>query len=300
MIRNCPVCGASVDQSVEYLPENIDKAKVSGYSFASRKVPEYMSNHMVRCILCDLVYADTPPSQDELAEAYHEASYDSSEEANDAATAYINAFARYLPRGSTELSALEIGTGTAVFLQELADIGFSNLVGVEPSTAAIAAAPEGRKAWIREGIFREEDYQRESFDLIACFMTLEHVRDPQTIADASFRLLKPGGVFLSVTHDYRHFVNKVLGRRSPIVDIEHMQLFSKQSISKLFETRGYEAVEAHSFYNKYSVGYWARLFPFPKTFKNTLLSVLRRTKIGKIKLALNVGNTATVAYKPFH
>lgn len=297
-MRKCPVCGASADKAVEYLRENIDESKVSRYSFASRKVPEYMSNHMVLCRVCDLVYADRPPTQEELAEAYHEASYDSSEEANDAAKAYIRAFHQFLPTGPGEISALEIGTGTAVFLQELSDFGFSELIGVEPSRAAIDAAPENRRAWIREGIFQESAFQSESFDVIACFMTLEHVRDPQTIADASFRLLKPGGIFLSVTHDYRHAVNKLLGTRSPIVDIEHMQLFSRKSIVALFESRGFTDVEACSFRNRYALSYWARLFPFPKGLKVLVNDFLNQTKIGKIKIGLNVGNTATVARKP--
>ena len=80
-------------------------------------------------------------------------------------------------------AALEIGTGTAAFLARLSDAGFGEVVGVEPSVAAIAAAPSARKSWIREGIFREKDFAPESFDLICCFMTLEHVLDPRELVD---------------------------------------------------------------------------------------------------------------------
>lgn len=298
MSRNCPICNSEASEGEEFLPENIDPSKVSSYSFASRKTPEYMSNHMVKCKGCDLVFADSPPSQADLATAYHDASYDSSDEADDAASAYVKAFYEQLTGENRDKSALEIGTGTGVFLEALNELNFGKLVGIEPSTAAIEAAPKHRRAWILEGIFDEGDFAPESFDVIACFMTLEHVRDPQVIAAAAYRLLKPGGVFLSVTHDYRHFVNRSLGRRSPIVDIEHMQLFNGTSVTLLFKLQGFTQVTAKSFRNRYSISYWAKLFPFTAPFKRVVLAFLDISRIGRIKLSMNVGNTATVAVKP--
>jgi len=143
-------------------------------------------------------------------------------------------------------SALEIGTGTAAFLERLSDAGFGELVGIEPSTAAIDAAPEHRKAWIREGIFEGSDFPPESFDLICCFMTLEHVQDPGALVAAAHRLLRPGGVFVGVTHNRRAWLNRLLGRRSPIVDVEHMQLFSEQSSKELLSRNGYVEIAPYN------------------------------------------------------
>src|SRR5690606_4043504 len=136
--------------------------------------------------------------------------------------------------------ALEIGTGTGVFLDHLRSLGFAEVVGIEPSKAAIAAAPRTRQLLIKEGIFRPEDFSPNSIDLICCFMTMEHVRDPGELARAAFSLLRPGGAFLTVTHNYRSPVNRVLGKKSPIIDIEHMQLFSPESIQYLFVTSGFQ------------------------------------------------------------
>ena len=190
--RPCPVCESPSDGAILFLPENINPEKISGFSFASRKLPEYMCHRMVRCPVCDLVYADKPPAEASLAESYHAASYDSSEEADDAARAYILAIQGALARLENKGAALEIGTGTGVFLKHLKEVGFSRLVGVEPSRAAIdAAAPECRE-WIREGMFNERDFDPESFDLVCCFMTMEHVRDPMGIAKSAWKLLRPG------------------------------------------------------------------------------------------------------------
>ncbi len=286
----CPVCNTPADSATLFLEENIDTSRLSGFSFASRKEPEYMCHRLVSCSICELVYAVHPPGQDDLASAYHTAEYDSAEEASDAADAYLEAIRPVLARLSHRQSALEIGTGTGVFLDRLASAGFSELVGVEPSAAAIAAAPADRRHWIREGIFREQDFLPESFDLICCFMTMEHVSGPSEIARSAFRLLRPGGVFVTVTHNYRSPVNRLLGKRSPIIDIEHLQLFSERSICELFVRSGYANIEVHDFSNRYSIRYWIRLLPIPSLAKRAILFVLSGLGASRLKLSFNVGN----------
>ena len=297
MRRPCPVCDAGPDKAVLFLEDSVDPARLSEFSFASRKVPEYMSHRLVRCTVCDVVYADCPPDAQELANAYHLAAYDSAEEADDAAAAYLRAAQpalRQLPEGR---SALEIGAGTGIFLECLQSEGFSELVGIEPSAAAIGAAPSHRRAWLREGVFRESDFEAASFDLVCCFMTLEHVREPRAIADAAMRLLRPGGAFIAVTHDYRSLVNRLLGKRSPIIDVEHMQLFSAASLRRLFEGSGYERISANAFVNRYSTSYWLRLAPLPTALKAGLARALSATRLDSVRFGINVGNLFCAGYK---
>lgn len=296
--RPCPVCGADLSQSVLFLPSTIDTDKLTEFSYASRKVPEYMSYELVRCTSCDLVYVHTPPSDEELAQAYHVADYDSSEEAEDAARAYMAAMRPVLSQIKRKEAVLEVGTGTAVLLEHLAAEGFTELVGVEPSTAAIEAAPAHRRQWIREGIFEEGDFEPGSFDLITCFMTMEHVPDPTVIAEAAMRLLRPGGAFVTVTHDYRSRVNRLLGRRSPIIDVEHMQLFSEASIRTLFERVGFEKISVEAFKNRYAFSYWWRLAPVPGALKRAGSRVASALRFDKAKIRFNVGNTIASGLKP--
>lgn len=295
--RHCPVCHTDFEKATLFVRNNIDPARLSGFSFASRKEPEYMCHRLVQCPTCDLVYADQPPGEDDLAHAYHAADYDSSEEANDAAKAYILAIQPTLDMLARRQSALEIGTGTGAFLDYLSREGFTELVGVEPSSAAIAAAPECRQPWIREGMFEEKNFVPESFDLICCFMTMEHVRDPNVIASAALRLLRPGGAFVTVTHDYRSPINRLLGKRSPIIDIEHLQLFSERSVRYLFERAGYANVTVNSFVNAYSLRYWMRMAPLPHGLKHGISNLMSAFGIGHIKLGVDVGNHITAGFK---
>lgn len=296
-MRPCPICQTPSEEALLFQAENIDESRISDFSYASRKEPEYMCHRLVRCKTCDLVYASNPPDQAELARAYHVAEYDSSDEANDAAIAYIKAMQPILVKLPHKNRVLEIGAGTGVLLELLKDQGFTELVGVEPSSAAIAAAPAHRRGWMQEGIFDESDFEPASFDLICCFMTMEHVRDPMATALAASRLLRPGGVFITVTHDYESMVNRILGRRSPIIDIEHMQLFSKMSIRELFNRCGFDDVTANPFINRYSLSYWMRLAPLPNIVKRALKWISSCMGIDKLKIGLNVGNTIASGFR---
>jgi len=295
--RSCPVCGTPSGEARTFLDETIDPSRLNRFSFASRKEPEFFNYRMVQCASCDLVYVDTPPSQHALHQAYHQADYDSSEEANDAAAAYMRELRPVIARLDRG-AALEIGTGTGVLLEGLASAGFREVVGIEPSTAAIDAAPAHRKGWIREGIFNEADYPAASFDLVCCFMTLEHVRDPTDIAASVWRLLKPGGAFVTVTHDYRSTVNRLLGRRSPIIDVEHMQLFSQRSVAELFQRTGYRGIVVRPFANRYAISYWMRLMPLGQGLKQAMVRGFKAVGLGRRKVSINVGNMVTVGFRP--
>jgi predicted unusual protein kinase regulating ubiquinone biosynthesis (AarF/ABC1/UbiB family) len=90
-----------------FIAQNITADKMTDFSFASRKEPEYMSHEMVHCSQCDLVYANRPPSQNELERAYHQANYDSTEEALDAARSYIKAIQPTLQLLANKQSVLD-------------------------------------------------------------------------------------------------------------------------------------------------------------------------------------------------
>lgn len=297
--RLCPICGTSSSEASLFLKDSIDRTRMSEFSYASRKTPEFMSHLLVACPCCDLVFAPSPPPSSTLAEAYHSAAFGSTSEAQDASASYGYALRQSIKGLRRVDTALEIGTGTGAFLTRLSsEFGFKSVTGVEPSRAAIEAADWSIRSHIREGVFKETDFVENSFDLICCFMTLEHVADPRVITESVYRLLRPGGAFAIVVHDRRALFNRLLGKRSPIIDVEHLQLFSRKSAAALLEETGFVNLKVDSFRNSYQIGYWLRLFPIALVRKlghserRALQSLLKR------KLSLNVGNLFCVGFKP--
>ena len=296
-LRDCPICVTPAMSGVPFLDRRIDKDRFSAFSFASRKLPEYMNYKLLRCPNCDVVYACESPDGSEISDAYHQAAYDSKDEAIQAAEAYVQALKPFLASMTDRNVALDIGTGTGVFLQCMRANGFSEVMGVEPSRAAIDDADMDIKSSIREGMFSVVDFEPSLFSLISCFMTLEHVSDPAVLLRDCFQLLKPGGIMAVVVHDWRAWNNRLLGRHTPIVDIEHLQLFSKSSIMALFRRSGFVDIDCRSFWNSYQIDYWNRLLPMPLFLKRCTEFVLRKTGIGHFRLPMNVGNLMVVAHK---
>jgi SAM-dependent methyltransferase len=175
--------------------------------------------------------------------------------------------------------------------------GFTETIGLEPSSAPIQAAHPDIRDHLRNEMFREGLFPHRSCSLITCFQTIEHVPDPLSLCREAARLLQPGGVVAIIAHNRRGLLNRLMGRKSPIFDIEHLQLFSPDSLKKLLEAAGFTQVTVSPFRNTYPLSYWARLFPFPAMVKPGVLRALQGT-IGSLPLSFPVGNLLCTAQIP--
>lgn len=293
--RSCPVCGSS--EARELFPANVDYDRLDAFAFASRKRPEYMHFRLVLCEACDLLYSSPAPARAALEQAYDAASFDASDESGFAAETYA-AFLPEICRGLPDRAgALDIGTGDGAFLTRLVARGFTDVQGVEPSAAPVAAADPAVRDRIRHAPFRAEDFQAEQFRLVTCFQTMEHVFDPLQLCREAFRITKRGGAFFIVCHNRRALLARLMGRRSPIFDIEHLQLFSPDSVRRLLDRAGFQRVDVHRVVNRYPASYWARLLPVPARIKDALLNTLSATGLGRRTIAAPVGNLAAIAWR---
>lgn len=294
--RPCPVCGSADDRRV-VANADIDPARLDGFAFASRKLPEYMHYRLVECPGCDLLYANPLPTLDTLASAYQAADFDSATEARYAARTYARLLRPALSRLADRDGALDIGTGDGAFLKELLALGFCNVAGVEPSEAPIAAADPEIRPLIRRGLFRREDFADQSFRLVTCFQTIEHVYEPLSLCRDVAALLKPGGLAFLVFHNRQSLSARLLGRRSPIFDIEHLQLFSRRSAEHMLLAAGFSEVRLTTVLNRYPVGYWLKLLPLPRPIKSATRASLALTHVDRLPIMLPAGNLAAFAWR---
>jgi SAM-dependent methyltransferase len=280
---------------VLHADSNLDPSRLDGYA-SSRKAPELMRHRLLRCLGCGILYAPQPPPGRALAKAYDAALFDSGAEAACAARTYGQALLG-LP-GLGRRGALDIGTGDGAFMQALMGGGFSGVQGVEPSRAPIAAAPPALAKRIRYGMFTGGEARPGSLDLVTCFQTLEHVDKPLGLVKKAARLLRQGGCFAAVCHDHRALVNRALGLRSPIYDLEHLQLFGHTGLGRLLDNAGLKRVTVRPISNRYPLSYWLRLMPLPRAFKSRLGALLTVGGLDKRLLSLPVGNQLALGWKP--
>jgi len=294
--RSCPVCGSDGEDRV-FAPASFAPKALDGFAFASRKLPEYMHYRILACRRCDALYCSPVPTREYLETAYRQAAFDASEESRFAASTY----ARFLPGLGRRLpdrdGALDVGTGDGAFLEQLLAHGFVNVLGIEPSAAPVAQAAPAVKPLIRQCAFRASGLEKARFSLVTCFQTLEHILDPMGFCREAHDLLKDHGAVVLACHNHRALSARLMGLRSPIFDIEHLQLFSPRSIRRVLEGAGFTGIEVHRIANRYPLRYWARMAPLPSAIKAPVLRTLKNGSLGGIALYMPAGNMVAIGYK---
>ncbi|HZZ71929.1 MAG TPA: class I SAM-dependent methyltransferase, partial [Pirellulales bacterium] len=188
--------------------------------------------------------------------------------------------------------------GNGFVLEEAKRRGFKLVRGVEPSTAAVAAAaPTIRPALVCD-IMRPGLFAPATFDAVCMFQVFDHLPDPAGVLRECFRVLRPGGLLLCLNHNVASWSAKLLKEKSPIVDIEHTYLYSPETMRKIVEQAGFQARKCAGVWNRYSLHYVTRLVPLPGMLKRAALAVLRATRIGRVPCYVRLGNLYLVAQKP--
>ncbi len=100
----------------------------------------------------------------------------------------------------TGKTVLDLGCGGGFMAEALARAG-ANVIGVDPSAPAVAAAQEharegGLTIDYRVGTGERIPLESASTDCVVCVDVLEHVENVDTVLDEIRRVLKPGGIFL--------------------------------------------------------------------------------------------------------
>lgn len=96
-------------------------------------------------------------------------------------------------------ATLDAGCGTGYGLEILARAGAAEAVGVDIDRGAVAAAQrraERSGATAVQGDLQALDFPDDSFDLVVCFETIEHLAAPEQALAELRRVVRPGGTVI--------------------------------------------------------------------------------------------------------
>jgi len=293
----CAICRNDTDYKVLYR-QKIDENTVNKVTFSARRMPDRCHYQIVKCGKCGLIYSTPILDSAEIDKLYHASTftYESvTDYLNDTYGFYLKSVAKLVPEKG---KLLEIGCGNGFFMEKALELGYREVYGVEPSFEAIQHASPSVSGTITNSIFKADLYPESFFDVICFFQTLDHIVDPNEFLSNCRNYLKPGGVALCITHDIKSLAAKILGEKCPMIDIEHIYLFNKKTLRRIFLNNGFEVISVFDVANIFPLWYYFRLFPFPDSLKEGMIRFLKRAGIGNARLRTKPGNIGIVARRP--
>jgi len=286
-LNNCVACGCN--GKLKY-SEKIDSNLINEFTFASRKRPELMHYALFECDNCFTLFTNRDVNIKDLLNKYEKASFDSNQEAKFAAKTYVKLIQKALP--NFKGTVLDVGTGDGAFLTEALNKIANIAVGIEPSVAAIRFNKNPEIEIVQTSF--EEFNTDMKYDLITCFQTIEHLNNPKVFLNKFIEFLNPGGYIVISCHTNNSIINKILGEKSPIFDIEHLQVFSKKGIKFLFQEVGLDIIYANSYWNSYPISYWIKISPIGDKIKDFFQ---KNKDFLRLNLKVNVGNYLIIGRK---
>jgi SAM-dependent methyltransferase len=292
----CAICGTP-GAAEELYPATFDADAFNAQIFSARRLPDRIHYRVVRCSNCGLVRSDPVASGDALAALYERSQFDYAAEVPTLQRTYRRYFRKARALAPRLDAVLEVGAGNGFFLEVVRAEGVATVKGVEPSTAAIAAARADIQPHLVADILRAGLFPPATFDLVCAFQVLDHVPDPLDFLRQCHALLRHGGLVLFVVHDVESWSAKLMRERSPIIDIEHTYLYSRKTIGALLERAGFEVAEAGAAVNTLTLTHLLHLMPIPRALKSVAGAILKFTRLGRLPLLLPLGNLYAIGRK---
>ncbi len=269
--RPCALCGSLIFKPA---------LECEGFSF-------------VKCKNCGLVQRNPQPDKNEILTRYSDTygnDYLSYELENEAAFLKLQQLA-LKDAGFSKLektifasaeklraespSILDIGCATGALLASLRDKGW-RVTGVEISPSAIYAKNE-RRLDVRNIPLEENNFPDNSFDVILASHLIEHLNEPKTFLEETYRILKNNGSLFITTPDISGFQSLLFGSRWRSAIFDHLYLFSRRTLSKMLKTVGFKVISCHS---------WGGLAAgvAPKTVKKVTDFLAKRLNCGDVMI----------------
>uniref|UniRef100_Q025U1 Methyltransferase type 12 n=1 Tax=Solibacter usitatus (strain Ellin6076) TaxID=234267 RepID=Q025U1_SOLUE len=237
-IRACPVCGSQRFQPL------------FRQSFAQLSATNLMEGYtVVICDDCGAGFANDIPPQSVFDDYYRDLSKYEDSSAPSAVPPPVDQkfrdvavlIQRFLPGPGPRI--LEIGSASGGLLKALRDLGCSDVFGLDPSPACVAAASRLYGIPGVVGTVFTAAAHGETYDFLILTGVMEHIRDLDRAID-QFRLLmrESGRIYLEVPDASRY--DATLDAPYQEFSVEHINFFSRSSLVNLMQARGFRTIEA--------------------------------------------------------
>ena len=144
---------------------------------------------------------------------------------------------RFVPKVGPSITLLEIGCSSGVFLKQFYNIGNFDCYGVDIRDEKVP------NIIFKQCNIEKEDipFNKDFFDIIYTKSVIEHVHNTDRFLSEAKRVLKPNGIFICMTPDWKsqmkHFWD----------DYTHVKPFTKKGLKDAILIHGYSSVKCEYF-----------------------------------------------------
>ena len=272
---------------------------------------DYRSYYYYRCPKCSHVTTYPTPDKKTIFEHYdrkfNEGNYqllrDFSQEYRRIYDYYVQILDRQLStRGLSwaGLKVLDVGCFTGEFLQLLKTHG-ADVYGLELQSRAVEIANRKLDGRVFQVDIDRADFPQMSFDVISLLGVIEHVVDPIRLLLRAQELLRPGGLVLIQTPNSGSLLAHAMrGLWPPYAPVEHIHLFSKQSLTTALLQMGFTEILFEAHWKKLPVDYvFNMLQNYGPEFHRLIKPVYTRLpeRLTRVSLPFYVGEMLVIARK---
>lgn len=294
--KKCLICGKDEKLKVLY-NANFNLQTINKKIFSARRLPDLIHYQINKCLKCGLIFSSPILEKNKIISLYKDSDLNYNELLPYINQTYSYYFKKFLPKINKNFNLLDIGCGNGFFLEEAKKLGIKNVYGVEPGKKSTEKARPDIKKNIKISVFKNGSFPKSYFNVITCFQTLDHLTDPADCIRSTYNLLKKDGIAYFILHNTDGLSVKLFGEKSAIFDIEHIYLFNKITLKKIFSKQGFKKIKVFDIKNKYPLGYWIKMIPIPIFLKKFLLNILHQSKLENIPIAIKAGNIGIIAFK---
>jgi 2-polyprenyl-3-methyl-5-hydroxy-6-metoxy-1,4-benzoquinol methylase len=157
---------------------------------------------------------------------------------------------KHVPRGVV----LEIGCSKGYLLKELEEHGYE-AIGIDMSSSALRHSRSldcGHSLNVIRADGENPPITKESTHAVLAINTLEHLPNPETVIQASQRVLKSHGLFLAITPNKDSALAKIAKRIVPYTALKnpyHVSLMNKDILIGYIKEAGFKYAKVTPFHN---------------------------------------------------
>ncbi|MCU0606090.1 MAG: class I SAM-dependent methyltransferase [Candidatus Edwardsbacteria bacterium] len=159
-------------------------------------------------------------------------------------------FISFFQRLSVTLRIVDVGCGDGFYLEQLRNLGFTSIEGVDPAPLFVAAA---KKKGLRAAVGSVYDLApAEAYDVALCMEVLEHLDDPERALRSIRGVLVPDGILYltvpivnSLFHRWRRaWLHETRMDQLARIDETHRQVFTPTVLTALAVRCGFRVVSS--------------------------------------------------------